>query len=412
VSRQHSIPLYLPTGMGRAVPLVPLNLQNGTGAVSELDIQMLVQTHPECLPIAEIDPMFINPVPICIELNTILAGSIDNFMVTSSGLPVLVECKLWRNPQARRELVGQILDYAKEITRWSSSDLQREVSRRLNLGGNPLLQMVQAADPSVDEAQFNDALTHNLRRGRFLLLIVGDGIREGVEAITEYLNAHAGMHFSLGLVEMPIYLMPDGGRVVAPRVLLKTATITRTVVALPSGMTIEELEDGAEDVESDPDRRSLQDEQEAFWKTFLTYVDLDDQAQPVPKAPRQGFISFMLPAPGGSSWLTVYRERDKKNVGLFLSSHRNTPGEDAMDAIAADWPVVKLQLGGAAGLTTKDGRPRIFEARHLNSMTDPAELKAAFEWLAERVNTYINVLRPRVASVVADLQAAGTTAVA
>src|SRR5882762_11997783 len=93
-------------------------------------------------------------------------------MVTPSGLPVLVECKLWRNPEARREVVSQILDYAKELSRWSSSDVQREVSHRLKRDGNPLLDMVRAVDPEVDERQFNDALTANLRRRRFLLLIV------------------------------------------------------------------------------------------------------------------------------------------------------------------------------------------------------------------------------------------------
>jgi hypothetical protein len=181
------------------VPLTPFNLHGGDGAVSEADIQALVHKHPGCLPIAEIDPMFSGPVPICTELNTV-AGPIDIFMVTPSGLPVLIECKLWRNPEGRREVVGQILDYAKELSRWSSSDLQREVSRRLNRDGNPLLEMVRAVDSKVEEMPFNDALTANLRRGRFLLLIVGDGIREGVEAIAEYLQRHAGLHFSLGLV--------------------------------------------------------------------------------------------------------------------------------------------------------------------------------------------------------------------
>ena len=113
-------------------------------------------------------------------------------------------------------MVAQILDYAKELSRWSSADLQREVSLRLNRPGNPLLDLVRAAQPTLDEAGFNDALTANLRRGRFLLLIVGDGIREGVEAIADYLLAHAGLHFSLGLVEMPVYAMPDGS-VLLPR---------------------------------------------------------------------------------------------------------------------------------------------------------------------------------------------------
>jgi hypothetical protein len=61
--------------------------------VSEADIQTLVHAYPACLPIAEIDAMFSAPVPICTELET-PAGAIDNFMVTPSGLPVLVECTL------------------------------------------------------------------------------------------------------------------------------------------------------------------------------------------------------------------------------------------------------------------------------------------------------------------------------
>src|SRR5689334_10663048 len=177
LARQHSIPLLLSAATGDAVPLSPFPLQ-GSEAVKEAEIQALVQAYPSCLPIAEIDPIFSGPVPICTELST-PAGAIDNFLITPSGLPILIECKLWRNPEGRREVVGQILDYAKELSRWSSSDLQREVSWRLKRVGNPVLDIVRATNPSIDEIQFNDAVTANLRRGRFLLLIIGDGIREG-----------------------------------------------------------------------------------------------------------------------------------------------------------------------------------------------------------------------------------------
>jgi hypothetical protein len=100
----------------------------GNDSVKEAEIQALVQAYPACLPIAEIDPTFSGPVPICTELST-PAGQIDNLLVTPSGLPVLVECKLWRNPEARREVVGQILDYAKELSRWSSSKRERGAFR-------------------------------------------------------------------------------------------------------------------------------------------------------------------------------------------------------------------------------------------------------------------------------------------
>lgn len=403
MTRQHSIPLLLTSGAGGAVSLTLLSQQGGAGAVSEADIQALVHAHPACLPIAEIDPMFAGPVPICTELNT-LAGAIDNFMVTPSGLPVLVECKLWRNPEGRREVVGQILDYAKELSRWSSSDLQREVRGRLKRDGNPLLEMVQAVDPTVDEIQFNDALTANLRRGRFLLLIVGDGIREGVEAIAEYLHAHAGLHFSLGLVELPIYVLPDGGRLVAPRVLARTTVVTRTVVAMPDGYALQEPLERAVETEVDPERSAFLDAQQQFWKEFLDTLKLDDPEQQKPRPARIGYVAFGLPAPGGSSWLTVNRDVRRGEVAVYLSSSRNSAGEYAMQAIADDWAAVKGQLGGTVRLSERDGRPQIIDSLKVGAMEQAGGRERAFAWLAERVNTFVNVMRPRVRSAVADYQ--------
>lgn len=347
--------------------------------------------------------MFVGAIAICTELST-PAGQIDNFFVTPSGLPVLVECKLWRNPEGRREVVGQILDYAKELSRWSSSDVQREVSRRVKSDGNALLDLVRAAAPHVDEVEFNDALTSNLRRGRFLLLIVGDGIREGVEAIAEYLQAHAGLHFSLGLIEMPVYDLPSGGRIVAPRVLARTVNITRTVVAVPEGYSL--AQDGVADQrEVDPDRTALSDAQQRFWAEFLSQLDLDDPEQSIPKPAKLGYLAFALPAPGGNCWLTVYRSMKAGEVGVFVSSSRNTAGEAAMLSIAEQWEAVQSELGGTARLIERDGRPTVSDAKVFGSLDDAEVRRAAFAWLAERVNAFVNATRSRVRSAVADYQA-------
>lgn len=175
MSRQHAAPVIL-NGDYTTI-LSQLSFTATQGGVSEADIQDLVHKHPGSLPIEEVDPSFKSPIAICRELMT-PAGVIDNLLVTPSGLPILVECKLWRNPESRREVVGQILDYAKGLSRWTSADLQREVIRRLGRQGNAMLDLVRAVDPTVDEITFNDTLSHNLRRRRFLLLVVGDGIRE------------------------------------------------------------------------------------------------------------------------------------------------------------------------------------------------------------------------------------------
>jgi hypothetical protein len=410
LQRQHSVPLLLPSSSGVAEPLKPVAHQGDGDAVTEAYIQALVHEHPACLPVAEIDAMFSGPVPICTELST-PAGPIDNFMVTPSGLPVLVECKLWRNPEARREVVSQILDYAKELSRWSSSTVQGAVRNRLKRDGNPLLEEVRKVDPTVDEVQFNDALTANLRRGRFLLLIVGDGIREGVEAIAEYLHAHAGLHFSLGLVEMPIYEMPNGDRLVAPRVLARTTLVTRNVVAMPDGYVLDEAEDPAIVAEIDPERAALAERSQRFWKDFLdNYLKLDDPEQPPPRPARLGYISLSLPA--RTSGLTVYRVLDPAKVGIFLSCWRNTPGAYAMQAIVDEWKAggpVKDELGRTVRPYKVAGGSldSIIDSLEVESLEQPEARKKAFSWLAERVNTFVRVLRPRMRSAADDYQSRG-----
>jgi hypothetical protein len=399
----HCTPLLLASGASGAIPLKPFNFQGGLDSVSEADIQALVQSYPSCLPIAEIDPMFSGPVPICRELNT-PAGPIDNFMVTPSGLPVLVECKLWRNPEARRAVVGQILDYAKELSRWSSSDLQREVSRNLKREGNALLELVRAVDPDVDEIRFNDALTTNLQRGRFLLIIVGDGIREGVEAIADYLQAHAGLHFSLGLIEMPIFVTPNGDRLVTPRVLARANIVTRTVIEMPPGYAVDKDAESDDAKAADPEQTAYGDAAQRFWAEFLAGLKIDDPEQPIPKPARQGYLTFMLPAKGGSSWIGAYRNLARGEVGVQLSSTTNSPGDFARQAVLEQWNTLKDQLGGTAKPVEEKGRRSIRDCRTFGDLDDPKARDAAFAWLSERVNTFVNVLRPLVRSVVADYQ--------
>ena len=102
---------------------VPLGAGAAQGGVSEDDLQKLFFRFPETLPIATIDATYAGAVPICQELRT-PAGFVDALYVNPLGQITLTEFKLWRNPQSRREVIGQILDYAKELASWSYEDLQ------------------------------------------------------------------------------------------------------------------------------------------------------------------------------------------------------------------------------------------------------------------------------------------------
>jgi hypothetical protein len=87
-------------------------------------------------------------------------------------------------------------------------------------------------ESDMDERDFVDALSRNLRLGRVLLLLVGDGIREGVETLAEYLQRHAGFHFAFGIVEMGVFGLPPHGFLVQPRILARTVNIERGIVRL------------------------------------------------------------------------------------------------------------------------------------------------------------------------------------
>lgn len=82
--------------------------------------------------------------------------------MTPEGKLVLIECKLWRNPQARREVVAQALEYASLLRNWSYSDLSVRLQNMLGTRSeNPLFDIYRKANGPLDK----DALHDRIARG-------------------------------------------------------------------------------------------------------------------------------------------------------------------------------------------------------------------------------------------------------
>ena len=128
-SSRHAAPVKV-TADHRVVPLTRVRLgeSDADRGRREAFIQELVFRHPELIPMADIEAPFSPLISACTELAT-SAGYVDNVWLTPDGGLVLGECKLIRNPQARREVVAQALDYARAISSWGYEDLEREVAR-------------------------------------------------------------------------------------------------------------------------------------------------------------------------------------------------------------------------------------------------------------------------------------------
>ena len=152
----------------------------------------------------------------------------------------LVETKLWRNPEARRTVVAQLIDYASHVSTWTYNELRQAVldSRKGDAlaSADPLVELVDDGEEGVNEREFVDRVNRNLRLGRFVLLIVGDGIHEGVEQMADFLNQTPRLQFTLGLVEMGLYALDPKAEppefYVQPRIVARTREVTRAVVEI------------------------------------------------------------------------------------------------------------------------------------------------------------------------------------
>lgn len=213
--------------------------------------QDLLFRNPSLIPIDEIEEIFGPLIPVARELPT-EAGPVDVVYVSPRGYITLVETKLFRNPEARREVVAQIIHYASAMSGWTYQDFCYAVrlKRRMDDGrptgpntpiegdDDPILPLVRD-HPDFDEARFIDAVTKNLAQGRFLLLVAGDGIQHGVEQLADTLAESPALGFTFALLEIAMFksATADNMMVAQPRVLARTREIVRAVVELRSPLT-------------------------------------------------------------------------------------------------------------------------------------------------------------------------------
>lgn len=208
----------------------------GSGTHDESWLQALIFAYPELLPVAQIEPAFGTPLPAAREV-ACSHGSIDNLYLTPDGEIILVETKLWRNAQARREVVAQTLDYVSALMSMGYEAFEAAVCRAAGAKVKSLYAIVADAPDALDEASFIDAVSRNLTRGRMLILVLGDGIRQEAEALAGLLQSHAGAHFTFALVEIATWLDVASGTILAvPNTLVQTVLIERGILTFEQGV--------------------------------------------------------------------------------------------------------------------------------------------------------------------------------
>jgi len=343
-----------------------------------------------------------NPViSICTELSTPV-GPLDIFMVTPNGDLVIIETKLWYNPEARRKVVAQVLDYAKEMSKWSYSDLQREINRKTGRKGNTLYELAYEQQPDLilSETDFVDSVSRNLRIGKFLLLIVGDGIREGARGISEFLSKSASLNFTLAIIEVPIYKTDENEIILFPRTTLKTVEIQKINIEVPEGFRI--VEDTNEVVNNSSDKEVSEETQKRrdyftkFWTEFIDQLNFDDPGQSLPNPTRSQNL-YIYPGIDKSSWISAYFAQSTGRVGVYYRFHSSQNGQMIKEQLTPYIEEIKSELGDKVNWTWDDGLTNAFGViLPLNDVKNEINKSLIFEFFNLWTNKFINIIRPRL----------------
>lgn len=206
-----------PDGSSRVVRDKPFDL--------ERILQENIQRLPELIPIEDAIGQQVALLPIGMEVQ-VGSGAIDILMLDSEGVLTIVETKLAKNPESRREVIGQVLEYGAHISEWSLLDVEREAERFFRSGDAPsehknstfkaaIERFLDAAGQEIKEPQeLLNRIAENLHSGRLRLIVASDQLLEVALKTITFVNAYSS--FEMYLLQVTCYVDGDGTSIYVP----------------------------------------------------------------------------------------------------------------------------------------------------------------------------------------------------
>ena len=177
-------------------------------------LQDLIGQHPELLAGEQMRPDHEPLRWILIRREMPIEGwAVDHLLLDQYAKPTLVEVKRGSNRQVRREIVGQMLDYAATAAEvWSGGEMRLAFEEdAIKRGSDPLGELNGLLNPSsgsdAEELadEFWERAATNLAANRLRLLFVADNIPVELERIVKFLNEQTRNNLEVLAVEVKQY---------------------------------------------------------------------------------------------------------------------------------------------------------------------------------------------------------------
>jgi hypothetical protein len=149
--------------------------------------------------------------------------SVDHLFLDQDGIPTIVEVKRQSDTRIRREVVGQMLDYAANgVAYWPVGEIKDLfVATCLANSSDPSQKITDLLSPDDSEDEFWGRVKTNLQAGKIRMLFVADLIPPELRKIVEFLNKQMDPAEILAL-ELKQFEGEGGLRTLVPRLYGQT----------------------------------------------------------------------------------------------------------------------------------------------------------------------------------------------
>lgn len=155
--------------------------------------------------------------------------SLDHLFIDQDGIPTLVEVKRSTDTRIRREVIGQILDYAANaVSYWTIEEIIYRFEEQCKTAGKDSnLTLEEFLQEENEVNVFWELTKTNLKAGKIRMLIIADSIPKELQRIIEFLNEQMTPAEILGL-EIKQFIGIDNVKTLVPRVIGQTTAADST----------------------------------------------------------------------------------------------------------------------------------------------------------------------------------------
>ncbi len=165
-------------------------------------------------------------VPVPDDQDAAGRWSLDHLFLDQDAVPTIVEVKRCSDQRIRRQVIGQMLDYAANgVVYWPLERLRARFDDQCRRDGQEPEEAVrEVAGEEVDLEEFWKHVGDNLRAGRVRMVFVSDQIPPELRRVVEFLNGQMNPAEVLA-IEVKQYVGTGGARTLVPRVIGQTAEV-------------------------------------------------------------------------------------------------------------------------------------------------------------------------------------------